>query len=246
MNRSFFYGDGFFETLRLEGGRPTLWSFHVDRIRASCDILRMNIPTDEMLEFILEEVMDQSNDRPIQRARLTIYRAGGGTYLPETSEMAYQVDFAPMEKQDNYLFPTHSGDLDQMISDISALDPITVGRYPDARKAYTPFAMIKSTSAQLYVAGAMYADEMGWDDAFIFGENGRIIETTRSNVYAVFDGKIYTPPITAGCVAGVCRAYLLDRYEILEAELSWEDLRSAELVFSSNALRGVTRINIAS
>lgn len=244
MNRSFKYGDGFFETIRVKDNQPTLWSFHVDRILSSCKVLGIDLPSSEKLDHVIDELLELCQGMELAKGRITFYRDGGGSYLPESNALCYHVEAAPLMNVPDAIFPTHTGNLKDLLKDVGALGPQKVGLYPNASVLFSPFSMLKSTSAALYVQGAIYASQMGWDDAFILNDKGHVVETTNSNIFAVYNRHIYTPSIESGCVAGVCRAYLLDRYDLLEADLSWDDLRSADMVFRSNALHGVRRIEI--
>lgn len=244
MNRSFKYGDGFFETIRVEKGQPTLWPFHVDRILQSCRITGMEQPSEAVLADLLKSLLEQSTGMGMARARVTFYRKGNGGYRPESVQTALHIEVNPFSDSGGAIFPTHTGSYKDLLSDVQALPPRITGLYSEASQSYSPFSMLKSTSAMLYVQAALYAGKMGWDEALVMNNNGHVIESTDSNIYAVYNNRIYTPPLRSGCVAGVCRAYLMDRYDFLEATLSFHDLKSAHMVFCSNALHGVRRIEV--
>lgn len=43
-NRGYRYGDGLFETLKIENGRLRLFSFHIDRLWSGMQLLKLEIP----------------------------------------------------------------------------------------------------------------------------------------------------------------------------------------------------------
>ncbi|WP_412070456.1 aminotransferase class IV [Rubrivirga sp. IMCC43871] len=97
----------------------------------------------------------------------------------------------------------------------------------------------KTTARDHYAARAARAREHGADEAILTNLSGHVIEGTRTTVWAEIDGRLWTPPLAAGGLAGVMRAYLLDtRPEAGERTLTAGDLRVADALFLSNALRG--------
>ena len=40
-DRGLLYGDGLFETLLVEAGRPQLWDYHLQRLQRDCRILKL-------------------------------------------------------------------------------------------------------------------------------------------------------------------------------------------------------------
>jgi para-aminobenzoate synthetase/4-amino-4-deoxychorismate lyase len=58
-------------------------------------------------------------------------------------------------------------------------------------------------------------------------------------------GRCFTPPVECGLLAGVFRRHLLEtRPDIGERVLSIDDLRKADAVYVSNAVRGLRRVEI--
>ncbi len=74
---------------------------------------------------------------------------------------------------------------------------------------------------------------------------GEVTEGAISNVFIEKDGRWFTPPIECGLLAGVYRRHLLEtRPDIEERVLSLDDLRSADAVYLTNAVRGLRRVTI--
>ena len=63
-------------------------------------------------------------------------------------------------------------------------------------------------------------------------------EATTSNLVLELDGERWTPPISAGLLAGTLRARLLAAGEIAERTLTPADLARAERVWLINSVRG--------
>ena len=86
----------------------------------------------------------------------------------------------------------------------------------------------------------------GADEAVLVNVRGEVSEGTRTTVWALRDGRWLTPPLAAGGLAGVQRAHLLDtRADCAEAALTPDDLRRADALALSNALRGWMPVRLA-
>ena len=44
FDRSFLYGDGLYETIRVHAGKPFRWQQHVERLQRGAEILRLRLP----------------------------------------------------------------------------------------------------------------------------------------------------------------------------------------------------------
>lgn len=75
-------------------------------------------------------------------------------------------------------------------------------------------------------------------DLLYINRRGELCEGSRSNVYVLRHGVWYTPPLESGCLPGVQRAELLATGRAAERVLTLEDLRGAQGIRLSNALRG--------
>ena len=71
-----------------------------------------------------------------------------------------------------------------------------------------------------------------------WNERGEITEATDANIVAEIDGKLVTPPVSCGLLAGTFRAELLAHGKIIEQRLSKKDLLDAKRVWLINSLRG--------
>jgi para-aminobenzoate synthetase/4-amino-4-deoxychorismate lyase len=69
--------------------------------------------------------------------------------------------------------------------------------------------------------------------------DGRVLETSRSSLFAELDGRLVTPPLDGHILPGVARARLLaERPDAVEAYLTLTDLARADRILLTNALRG--------
>ena len=59
------------------------------------------------------------------------------------------------------------------------------------------------------------------------------------------DGQWFTPGLASGLLAGVLRAALIARGEIIEKILTLDDLQRAQSIWFINSVRGWVRVEIA-
>ena len=58
--------------------------------------------------------------------------------------------------------------------------------------------------------GLRYATERGADEGIFANTVGNLCEGCGTNVFVVHDGQLVTPPLSAGCLAGVTRGLVLE------------------------------------
>ncbi len=75
-------------------------------------------------------------------------------------------------------------------------------------------------------------------DTLLFNERDEITEFTRGNVVVELDGRRVTPPLTCGLLAGVLRAELLARGEVVEQVVTRAELARISGVWFINSVRG--------
>ncbi len=108
-----------------------------------------------------------------------------------------------------------------------------------------PLLYHKTTQRSLYALEMKRAVESGFDDVLFLNLGGEITEGAISNVFIEKDGRWFTPPVECGLLAGVYRRHLLEtRPEIEERVLTLDDLRMADAIYLTNAVRGLRRAEI--
>lgn len=118
--------------------------------------------------------------------------------------------------------------------------PVRLLIAPRPLAASSPLAAHKTTDRAHYDAGIREAEAQGAFDMLFFDRHGRLAEGGRSNVFALIDGRWWTPPVADGALPGVMRAVLLDdpQRPTGERSLTLDDLWRAEALLVCNALRG--------
>jgi branched-chain amino acid aminotransferase len=104
-------------------------------------------------------------------------------------------------------------------------------------------AGIKSTSYAENVKALAYAKERGCVEAIFENTVGNLCEGTGSNVFVGIGGRLLTPPLSAGCLAGVTRELLLEVTAAVEEDVPMATFRSAGEVFITSTGRDVQPVH---
>ncbi len=105
-----------------------------------------------------------------------------------------------------------------------------------------PFLFHKTTRRELYDREwKHYNDTQGADEVIYLNENGDLAEGSRTNIFIEKNGRLLTPPLTAGLLPGVLRHELIAAGEASEHTLTLDDLETADAVLLGNSVRGLVR-----
>lgn len=212
----FLFGDGLFETLRVDAGHPRDVEAHLDRLLAGLRRVRIEIPEDRRSLRRAVAKVAQAAPPPVARMRITITR---GTRLITTAS-----------------YEPPGGDVYR--------NGVAARLLPQYRvDSGGPLAGLKSLSYQANRLALLRAEAQGAWEALLLNEGGRLVEGSRTNVALVFKGGVFTPPRTDGCLPGTVRRRLIEREALKEWPLSPEDLAHASEVVLMNSLIGVLPVS---
>jgi para-aminobenzoate synthetase/4-amino-4-deoxychorismate lyase len=100
----------------------------------------------------------------------------------------------------------------------------------------------KTTHRPVYAAAYGAATEAGFDDVLFLNLRGEVTEGAISNIFIEKNGQWLTPPVGCGLLAGVFRRHLLETRPGIEEKVLYPgDLRQADAVYLTNAVRGLWR-----
>jgi len=216
-------GDGVFETLKAVGGRPFALRRHLERLRHSAAGLSLRIPVDDdALRAAVSDVLAASA-LPLARVRITIT---GGT-SPLGSERG-----------------EHDATVVVAAAALAEAPSTTAAcTVPWPRNERGAVAGIKTTSYAENVVALAHARERGCTEALFLTTTGLLCEGTGSNVFVGIDGRLVTPPLSSGCLAGVTRALVLQVTAATEEDIPGDALHAADEVFLTSTGRDVQGVN---
>lgn len=188
---------------------------HLARLAASAAALGFVCPRAEIAAALRQQVAGLAPGEPT-RMRLGLHKDG-----------RFEIVVAPLE-------PLPPGPVEVLLAAAPIEDPHGLFAY-------------KTTLRSRYDAGIRTAQARGAFDTLFFDAEGWLTEGGRSNVFVRIDGEWLTPPVGRGVLPGTMRAAVLDdpEWSAREHALRVEDLRRAERIVLTNALRGVVEARLA-
>lgn len=233
LDRGFLFADGVYEVIPSYGGRLFLLDAHLERLQQSLQAIRLADPGpvggwEPTLYRLLE--MNPGGDRSV--------------YLQVTRGAAPR----------DHVFPADGAPtVFAMVNPIAPLKPglgehgIAAITMPDQRWTRCD---IKSVALLPNVLARQQAVEQGAVEAVLL-RDGMLTEGAASNVFAVRDGEVVTPPLGNSILPGITRQFVIDMLlahgqACREAPVTEDALRSADeiwLTSSTKELLPVTRLD---
>lgn len=231
QNRGFKYGDAIFETIRIANGNICFLEKHIDRMLSSMKVLKMNIPAEYDTSFFASEIDKLIHENNIiggGRVRITVFRDAEGYYTPSNNDVSFVIEAFILEGDDYQL--NKNG--------------LTVDLYEDEKVIINKLSSLKTNNCLTLVMAGIYKKENNLDECVMLNELGSVAECISSNLFAGFNGVLYTPSLNQGIIPGIMRSVVMDiakanRIEVQETTLNAQVLLRADEVFLTNAIKGI-------
>jgi branched-chain amino acid aminotransferase len=223
LDHGLLYGDGVFEGIRVYGGQPFLLDEHLARLTASARAIMLDLPAP------LAEIAALCHEA-VARAgladgylRLVVTRGPGALGVsphtcgrPSLILIAAPLSLYPPERY------RHGVKL------------VTSSLRRSASDALPP--QIKSLNYLTSVLASIEARRQGADEAVLLNAQGLIAECTADNLFLVSRGRVLTPSVASGALAGITRALVMQLLgehgiEAAEAPLTPADAWTADELF---------------
>jgi branched-chain amino acid aminotransferase len=152
---------------------------------------------------------------------------------------------------DGNVYDTENNDANIIIETFELNDTIELNEnglvadiFTGAKKSCDPFSNLKSNNALASVMARLFAKQNNLDDTIILNCYNRVCESSIANVFIIKDEKIFTPPLSEGCIAGTLRRWMLGnfsskKYVVSEKNLSVDDLFQADELFLTNSIQPI-------
>jgi branched-chain amino acid aminotransferase len=233
-DHGFLYGDGIYETMRAYEGVVFMRDRHLERLRRSASMIKLDLPDDAYLKDAIRRAVAVNNlaDAYI---RVTISRGKGPIGLDpalcgETTLVVLAEPFKP------YPESLYREGVKLVIAEtrrnlVAAIDP-----------------KIKSLNFLNNILAKMEAKEQRAYEAIMLNAEGYIAEGTVSNIFFVIDGVLCTPSTEAGILDGITRELVIELaaqagVEVREGKFRPEDLLGASEVFFTNTTSEVMPVS---
>jgi branched-chain amino acid aminotransferase len=230
-NRGHLYGDGVFESIRIIRGMPVNLDNHIVRLMEGAEIIKMRPPSYFSASFFEEKIIDLLQRSKILeggKCRISLDRATGGTYSPESNEVEFFIEVYPLE--------TNNFSLNQR--------GLEIDLFADLKKAKSNLSNYKTKNGLIYILASIAAKEKDLDDVLISNTAGGILESTAANLFVVSNGVLYTPGLEEGCLAGTMRMQIINLaiangMKVYECNILPQNLLVADEIFLTNAIQGI-------
>ncbi|MCD6303847.1 MAG: branched-chain-amino-acid transaminase [Planctomycetes bacterium] len=238
FDHGLLYGDGVFEGIRVYGGRIFQCQAHVERLYASAREIRLAIPytKQEMTDAMRQTIA--ANDITDGYIRLVVTRGAGTLGLnpfkcsgSNVFIIADQIALYPQEMYDE------------------GMAVIVAKTLRTSSRMLKP--SVKSLNYLNNILAKIEAVDAGVAEAIMLNEEGNVAECTGDNIFIVEDGRVVTPPPSAGILEGITRGVVIDLAGQLGIDLLEEDITvdrlyaAAECFLTGTAAEviAVTKVN---
>jgi branched-chain amino acid aminotransferase len=229
-NHSYRYGNGLFETVKVSDENILLADLHFERLFHSLSLLKYSVPRFFTSRKISKEILQlcrKNNCSQSSRVRLSLSGGYGGLF-DGVEKLHYIIECWSLVES------TYEINTNGLIIDI----------LPSVNKSCDVFSNLKSANHLPYVMAAKYAKDNKLNDCLVMNVYERISDSSIANVFWVKNKKLFTPPLTEGCIAGVMRKFLIQKlqktkYNVHEKSLTIYELQKADEVFLTNAIAGI-------
>lgn len=214
-DRGLTLGDGLFETVLAEGGALRHLPDHLDRLARGCAALGLPQPDRDEAERLMRQALAPLGDvRAAVRLTLTAGPGGRGLDRPQALAPTLFATAAPAPKP---------------------AEPASLLTSTVCRNDASPASRLKSLAYLDNVLARREAHAAGADEALMLNTRGELASAAAANIFWVKDGRLYTPHLDCGVLAGITRARI-----VAAAQTADEPVRAVRV--GPAALRGVDGI----
>jgi len=219
-------GYGCFDFLRTYNGHPITLKRNVQRLRNSCNLIKLSFPwSDQEISNVVLETLRRNQHINSEKGIRIIISGGVST---------------------SHLTPDYSPSLVVMVEPVTILPP---ERYISGDKVITVelgrvFPMAKTTNYISAVVAQKKATIEGAVDS-IYVSSGMVKEGTTSNIFAFFGDTLVTPP-DGDILPGITRAIVVEearkKFKVEFRQIPKEKLYEANEVFLSSTNKRILPI----
>lgn len=215
-----FYGRGVFTTLAIYNRQPFLLSEHLRRLRAHAAKINLDLSEISGFEETLFDLIDE-NKIETGRARITLFEAGGGALWNFSSELKTSVLITTADRKET---------VNDLILNVS----------PFPVNSASPLAGVKSCNYLENLLALEMAKAQGCTEAVRVNERGETVSACLANLFWTKNGRIFTPRLETGALAGTTRNLIFDlaknlNLQISETAAGIDALAAADEIFLTSA-----------
>lgn len=232
FDHGFLFGDSVYEVICTYNTIPCFVDKHLGRLRRSADGISLTLPYDDA-RFVKEisRTLAAADNKCESYIRIVVTRGIG------------EIDIDPSScERSNVLIYVTSVKAHQPEYYEKGINVALVSVKRNAKEALNPG--IKTGNYLNNVLAKMEAGKLGAKDALMLNPWGYLTECTTSNFFFVQDGRIMTPSLDCGILAGITREVIIqlaNENGFLVEEGSWfpDELAKAQEAFVTGTVRRI-------
>ena len=231
-DRGLAYGDGLLDTVPVRSGKAPFLGRHVARILKDCT--RLGIPAPNLQTFSSEVdafIEDCKEDAVV---KIMVTRGSGGRGYEPGSENAATIILVEYPAPIQLRQCAGTGFKVGICETRLGINPALAG--------------IKHLNRLEQVLAARELHSRGLDEGVMLDVTDKVVEGTRTNLFAVLEGSLHTPALTTCGVAGIMRDMILEftseqKAPVIVRDMYLPDLVRAEELFMCNSIIGIVPVN---
>jgi len=221
FDNSLLYAEGLFETLLACDDRVLFLDEHLDRLYKGAKVIDLAPPVSRVTLARWMKTTLRAHPSRIKRLRLTVTSGEAAKWVGRQGKSQVIMTVAPHDVP---------------------ISPFRLQVSEFRVDQNSEFRRIKTLSYAIHAAAFKRAWQQGYDDALLLNEKGLVAEVTTSNIFWRHGSKVYTPPLTAGCLEGVTRSIVLrgagkHGVKIIERTEPLSRLIEADEIFITSSLK---------
>jgi branched-chain amino acid aminotransferase len=237
FDHGFLFGEGVYETIRTYNGEPFLFDRHMKRLRTSAEMILLDVPLpdQEFLKRSLETMraagLGRRSDGTYAEAYIRILHTRG------IGDLSYDPAATPTPSVVVIVKPLPIPSEEQFEKGVKVCMVNIIRNHP---RSVNP--LIKSNNLLNNALGMQEALRRGGVEGVFRNYRGELSECSQSNLFVVKAGRVRTPPLEAGLLAGITRAFVFELGAALgvtveEAPLKDQDLFAADEAFFTSTTK---------
>ncbi len=230
LDNTFLYAEGLFETLLAVDDRLIFCKRHMERLTKGSKVIDLKLPVP--VATIRKWLAAAAAKHPARykKVRLTITSGDSARWTAKPGKPRVVISASEHKFLERpYKLQVSDFRVDQ--------DSI--------------FRQIKTVSYAIQAAAFRKALADGFDDALLINESGKVAEVTSANIFWIRQGRLYTSPLSAGCLDGTTRKTVLDvarqtGIRVVEKSETLRSVCSSDEVFICSSLKLISPVEVIS
>ncbi len=222
FDHGWLVGDAVFETLVIVGGMPFAARRHLERLAYSAEHLGVTVPDAGVLR---EAMIGVAAANGLDEGRLRVTVSSGTGPLGSSRGDSPPTATVAATPQPPWPATTAVATMHWTINECG------------------PLAGLKTVSYGANVRALASAKATGASEAVFANTQGQLCEGTGSNVFLVHQGRLITPSLASGCLAGITRQLVIELSDAVEQDVPLSALATAEEAFLTSTTRDVHPIH---